>query len=1113
MSSDRGFRISPADRSPARDLSPSRFSAHPHRRRSWLGASLRLTFGLLLLPAAGVAAEPVPHTWSCEAPYQTPTYARPADDSVAVGSLLEAAGYAIDSNSGWVDLSAGNFCAGAEKELVLLKNKHSNFSILRGPAPFAVGAGDLISSSSHPWRAVAAGNLDGGAFDEIVAVRNVGSTGVADVVVAKVNESNCEVSTLVASATVGNPGNSDWVDAAVGRFDRSGTPQIVLLKQAHANFVVLQLAGASLSVVASDDLDSSSGAPWRALGAGDLDGDGFDELIAARRASDDQAETVLVYRWNGAGFVRVASSTVGNNGNSDWASLAVGDFNADGRAAIALVKDDHSSFIVFDLEPGNPELRVLAAEDLDSVSGQDWRGLVATDWLSGADLGAAELVAVRAAVDPYRTDLFVYGNPFHRVARDSGLANLKSQWDQHRGGTVEQQKEWLRDTHTNTVGWTLIEAGDYNKLVEFLEATKDFCIDGQQLRVTVSPDNPNPYAGVCALPQNSETTPWNELDAFTIGPLGIFEACNKEVEIEGPGPNPILQNVKCDYCHDYLAWSSLIGRLAQDYPHLVSMGIDDMVYYLDQPFDGDYVAEMESRLRSQAPWMNFAPSLYYHGDDSDYFGDDFPDAAKTFDTFVFYFRNNKQGTGPCSSCTAHTGGGACLDGECAEATLPNLAGEAEDMAALLPAGRTMPVGVYYSGHSSLGEPSVRYDYDITKLILSMPWLGGVTVYTMQAPAISCGEGSHLVDKYCAVRKAFGDAVLPVIHTDLTAASPGAPDAAGNPYAYSLPTLGAHNVVFRDSDGNGWELWRTAWGIGHSNLTSLGLAPKATGDLSAYLDPAGNQQVVLYRNASQDVHSLYWSTGAVGHDNLTGSSGPPNVAGNPIGYFTTFDGYNHVVYRSPDDHLIELYWTGIGAVGSGDLTVQGSAPNALGDPSAYVDTHHHGNVVAFRGHDNHIHTVYWDLGPVGHDNLSAVAGTPLAAGDPYGYFTAHNDSHQVVYRGTDDHIHELWWVGVAPVSGWDLSALSGAPAAGGDPVGYYAAGSNTKHVFYRSFDGHLHEIWWTPGGGTPQHRTLTLFASAPTAASKPTAYYLAADASHHVIYRGSDGHVHELTWKD
>jgi hypothetical protein len=64
------------------------------------------------------------------------------------------AGYAPASNSNWTDLAVGNFCGGSEKELVLMKNQHSNFSVLCGPAPYAVGAFDLVSNSSHPWRAL-----------------------------------------------------------------------------------------------------------------------------------------------------------------------------------------------------------------------------------------------------------------------------------------------------------------------------------------------------------------------------------------------------------------------------------------------------------------------------------------------------------------------------------------------------------------------------------------------------------------------------------------------------------------------------------------------------------------------------------------------------------------------------------------------------------------------------------------------------------------------------------------------------------------------------------------------------------------------------------------------
>jgi hypothetical protein len=177
----------------------------------------------------------------------------------------------------------------------------------------------------------------------------------------------------------------------------------------------------------------------------------------------------------------------------------------------------------------------------------------------------------------------------------------------------------------------------------------------------------------------------------------------------------------------------------------------------------------------------------------------------------------------------------------------------------------------------------------------------------------------------------------------------------------------------------------------------------------------------------------------------------------------------------------------------------------------VDTARRTNVVPYRGSDGHIHSLYWTTGAVGHDNLTSVAGSPLAAGDPFGYYTAHNDSHQIVYRAANGHLYELWCVGRNAVTFWDLSAISGAAPAASDPVGYYSPVTNTKHIFYRSADGYLHEIFWTPGGGKPMDRNLTLLAQAPLAVGKPTAYFLAADASHHVVYRGTDNRLHELRW--
>jgi hypothetical protein len=118
---------------------------------------------------------------------------------------------------------------------------------------------------------------------------------------------------------------------------------------------------------------------------------------------------------------------------------------------------------------------------------------------------------------------------------------------------------------------------------------------------------------------------------------------------------------------------------------------------------------------------------------------------------------------------------------------------------------------------------------------------------------------------------------------------------------------------------------------------------------------------------------------------------------------------------------------------------------------------------------------------------------------------------VVYRGGDQHVHELWWAS----DGWhhnDLTAAAagGAPLAAGNPNGYMFANQRTQHVVYRGTDQHVHELWWASDGW--HHNDLTTAASgAPTTAGAPNGYMFVAQGTQHVVYRGGDQHVHELWW--
>ena len=99
-----------------------------------------------------------------------------------------------------------------------------------------------------------------------------------------------------------------------------------------------------------------------------------------------------------------------------------------------------------------------------------------------------------------------------------------------------------------------------------------------------------------------------------------------------------------------------------------------------------------------------------------------PDLSLIGDGLAFYFRNQKQGAGPCApaSCvwgpsdTTGEHAGGCLAGACAEPTVANVGGEVADIRAWMPpAARSSwdstPQGTPLSGRPRRGtyESSCR----------------------------------------------------------------------------------------------------------------------------------------------------------------------------------------------------------------------------------------------------------------------------------------------------------------------------------------------------------------------------------------------------------------------
>ena len=341
---------------------------------------------------------------------------------------------------------------------------------------------------------------------------------------------------------------------------------------------------------------------------------------------------------------------------------------------------------------------------------------------------------------------------------------------------------------------------------------------------------------------------------------------------------------------------------------------------------------------------------------------------------------------------------------------------------------------------------------------------------------------------------------------------GAPSAAGTPTATVLPGLGVSNIAYRSSDGHLHELWNNGGtDSGTSDLTSLAGAPGAAGDPFAYADHARNTEILLFRSGDGRVRSLYWSTGPVGHDDLSGTAGSPAASGTPVGYHHQPSDGHHVIYRGTDKHLHELVWFGVAPVFyGGNLTGTIGAPQAAGDPAAY-STPDGTNIVPYRAGDGRILECVLEgrperaRRPLRHrrDTEGQLRpGRVPRAGD--------RQPPRVLRRHRSARLR-------AVLGGGGAGEWSRPDRARGRTSGDRAA----DRVLQLRPPGVLGDLparrrpprGAVVGPGQPvSHGDVTANSAAPPASGSPVGFVVDADRSAHLAFRGTDGHVHEITWR-
>jgi hypothetical protein len=616
---------------------------------------------------------------------------------------------------------------------------------------------------------------------------------------------------------------------AIGATALDGGGALVLRDEAAEPFAIVDddATGAlRVNGTGSCGIAPRGGYSWVAVASGASGGPARGLTVAARWSKAALATEVVLLNLNSsavpAGGSRlapaavVASAVVPGNSSAPLIGVSVADVYGDGVPAVLLVFSDSTMQVLW-LGLGAAPLYLAATFALDPVgaAAARWRSVAVGAWLApGATVlpAEAQILGMRAPPDAppsaLRVSALVFGRPEHWLRRRASLAGLRAQQELKTTYAddgpnvanltapldVERVKAILASTHSNAFlndvcdctpsppAWACSPLYGYLDFVRLLDATRTFAVDGRQVRIMLGLFPPSealmPAPSACRAPPDSPLTPFDEAALFA-------------------GQNYT----------QYATWGVLAGLLAEQYPHLVAMDIDDFDINVRPGdatvFTGQDVALITAGMRLRAPWMMFSSVVY--GPFTAV-----PDLALVLDAPVFFFRNagsdaDSEGAGPCAAASCPWGPlvrhrtGGCLAGVCSEPTTFNARAEVDAVRAGLPAGRMLITGYYATMHSSLGQPTARYVSRLLQSLAMQDGVAGVMTYTLKSALEPCvggplfdnGGGGDLQHSLgCIVAAAYG-ALAGAGTAPTPAPAPAAAAAAGS---FSASTLAVSSIA-------------------------------------------------------------------------------------------------------------------------------------------------------------------------------------------------------------------------------------------------------------------------------------------------------------------------------
>ena len=139
------------------------------------------------------------------------------------------------------------------------------------------------------------------------------------------------------------------------------------------------------------------------------------------------------------------------------------------------------------------------------------------------------------------------------------------------------------------------------------------------------------------------------------------------------------------------------------------------------------------------------------------------------------------------------------------------------------------------------------------------------------------------------------------------------------------------------------------------------------------------------------------------------------------------GTTTVVYRDEENRLHELWQRGTES-GTSNLTDLARTNRAKGNPTLFIEGTGGSFVALYRGADDHVYGLHWSTAEVGGDSLSLTAGAPATGGNPVGFVQV-DGTNIVVYRTSGNNLQTLGWKGVESAGNREHHARRRAPGCG------------------------------------------------------------------------------------